>query len=93
MEGHPKVIIEAFASGTPCIVTDIRGSREMVRNGVNGIVVKPKDSEGLSKAIEMVCEDKLLKKKLSKNALSEGSKYYIEKVMSKEIKVLKSMRI
>jgi len=88
MEGQPKVIIEAFASGTPCIVTDVRGSREIVSNYVNGIVVRPKDVAQLSLAIKKVCEDVDFREMLSRNALKESKKYFIEKIMKEEMKTL-----
>jgi len=46
-EGFPNVVIEACAMGLPCIVTDINGSREIVEDGVNGLVVPPCDAENL----------------------------------------------
>ncbi len=41
-EGFPNVVIEAGAMGLPSIVTDINGSREIVVEGRNGIVVPPR---------------------------------------------------
>lgn len=38
-EGVPRSVIEALAAGRPAIVTDIRGCRELVRDGANGYVV------------------------------------------------------
>ncbi len=91
MEGHPKVIIEAFASGTPCIVTDVRGSREVVSDGVNGLVLEPKNVGQLSHAIKTVCDDRDLREMLSKGALRESRTYRMEKVLQREISVLKSL--
>lgn len=38
-EGLPKVLLEAAAAGRPIIASDIRGCREIVRPGVNGVLV------------------------------------------------------
>jgi len=38
-EGVPRSVIEALAAGRPAVVTDIRGCRELVQDGVNGFVV------------------------------------------------------
>jgi glycosyltransferase involved in cell wall biosynthesis len=38
-EGLPNVVLEAMASGVPAIVTDVGGTRELVRCGVDGFVV------------------------------------------------------
>ena len=50
-EGLPKVLLEAAASGRPIVATDLRGCREIVREGVNGFLVPPRDIEALAAAI------------------------------------------
>ena len=44
-EGFPNTVIEAGAMGLPSIVTDINGSREIIVQGENGVIVPPKDAE------------------------------------------------
>jgi glycosyltransferase involved in cell wall biosynthesis len=56
-EGLPKVLLEAAACGKPLIATDVPGCREVVRQGVNGLLVPPKDSQALSDAIASLLED------------------------------------
>ena len=51
-EGFPNVVIEAGAMGLPSIVTDINGSREIIINGKNGIVIPPKDEDELFNAMK-----------------------------------------
>lgn len=46
-EGFPNVVIEAGAMGLPSIVTDINGSREIIIDGENGVIIPPRDSESL----------------------------------------------
>ncbi len=50
-EGMPRIILEAMAMGKPVITTDTAGCRETVVHGINGYLVKIKDSESLSSAI------------------------------------------
>lgn len=38
-EGMPNVVLEAMASGVPAVVTDVGGTRELIRDGVEGYVV------------------------------------------------------
>lgn len=67
-EGFPNVVIEAGAMGLPSIVTDINGSREIIVNGENGIIVPPQDAEALYKAMKRFVEDDKMVKALAANA-------------------------
>lgn len=50
-EGIPKALLEAGACGRPAIVTDVPGCREVVVDGVSGLMVPPRDPEALAEAI------------------------------------------
>jgi glycosyltransferase involved in cell wall biosynthesis len=50
-EGIPKSLIEAAACGKPIITCDMPGCRIIVKDGVNGYLVPPKDSEALAAKI------------------------------------------
>lgn len=66
-EGFPNVVIEAGAMGLPSIVTDINGSREIITDGDNGIIIPPRQTETLRQAMERFITDPDLAKKLSHN--------------------------
>ncbi len=51
-EGMSNVLLESAASGRPIITTDRSGCREIVEDGVNGYVVKQKDSQDLINKLE-----------------------------------------
>ena len=51
-EGFPNVVIEAGAMGLASIVTDINGSREIVKDGLNGTIVPAQDPEALYGAMK-----------------------------------------
>lgn len=51
-EGMSNVLLEACASGRPIITTDRAGCREIIDDGLNGFVVKQKDSDDLISKIE-----------------------------------------
>ena len=67
-EGLPNTLIEAMALGIPCISTDCRpgGAREIIDDGVNGIIVPIGDSAALAVAI-----NKLLKSNELQQSFSE----------------------
>ena len=46
-EGFPNVVLEAGAMGLASIVTDINGSREIILEGQNGVIIPPHDMEAL----------------------------------------------
>ena len=56
-EGFPNTVIEAGAFGLPCIVTDINGSREIIHDGYNGLVVPPHDSDALFSAMKRIIDN------------------------------------
>ena len=51
-EGISNVLLESCACARPIITTDRSGCREVVEDGVNGFVVKQRDSEDLIQKIE-----------------------------------------
>ena len=53
-EGMSRVLLEAAAMGRPLIATDVPGCREVVEDGVTGLLCKPKDCVSLSQKMEMM---------------------------------------
>ena len=51
-EGFPNVVIEAGAMGLPSIVTDINGSREIIIDGKNGVIIPSHDEDALYHAMK-----------------------------------------
>jgi glycosyltransferase involved in cell wall biosynthesis len=50
-EGFPRAPMEAAAMAVPAVVTDVRGCRQTVTNGVTGYVVPPRDADALAAAL------------------------------------------
>lgn len=67
-EGFPNVVIEAGAMGLPSIVTDINGSREIIIDGENGIIVPSKDADALYQALKHFVENPEDVKRMAENA-------------------------
>lgn len=67
-EGFPNCVIEAGAMGLPSIVTDINGSREIIIDGENGIIIPSKDYSELFEAMDLMIEDSELRERLARNA-------------------------
>jgi len=57
-EGFPNTVLEAGAMGLPSIVTDINGSREIIIEGENGVIVKPQNADALYEAMLNMVKNK-----------------------------------
>ena len=67
-EGFPNTVLEAGAMGLPSIVTDINGSREIIRQGENGVIIPPKDANALFEAMINMMRDKKARERMAGNA-------------------------
>ena len=63
-----NVVIEAFASGLPAVVSDQGGPRELVENGKTGYVTRSLDAGDFSAAVLRLVEDVKLRATMGKNA-------------------------
>ena len=54
--------------GLPNIVTDINGSREIIVNGENGLIVPSKDADALYEAMEKMLNDEPMRKSMAGKA-------------------------
>jgi glycosyltransferase involved in cell wall biosynthesis len=59
-EGHPKVLIEALASGVPCVASDCEGNRSLVSDGVTGLLFDPHRAADLAARLGRVLDDEAL---------------------------------
>ena len=67
-EGHPLAPIECLACGTPAVASDIAGLNETIDDGVNGLLVPPRDPAALADALCRVLGDGELLDRLSRAA-------------------------
>ncbi|MGC8588131.1 MAG: glycosyltransferase family 4 protein, partial [Hydrogenobaculum sp.] len=69
LEGIAGALLQAMASGLVCISTDVGGITEYMKDSVNGFLIKPKDIDAMSKAMEKVLNlDDQTKESIIKNA-------------------------
>ncbi|MFV0526933.1 MAG: glycosyltransferase family 4 protein [Acidimicrobiales bacterium] len=64
-EGVPRAAMEAAACGLPLVATDVRGCRQVVADGVNGLLVPARRVEPLARAIRRLVTDPELRRRLA----------------------------
>lgn len=72
-EGVPRCLIEGFAASRPAVATDVRGCRELVRDGVTGFLVPPRDPLALAAALQRMAtveQDRFLAMSAAAHALA-----------------------
>lgn len=67
-EGFPRAAMEAAASGLPVVASDIRGCRQVVEDGVNGVLVPVRDPARLAEAIRRVASDPDLRREMGEES-------------------------
>ena len=92
-EGFPMVMIEAMACGLPAVSFDFQcGPKDIIRHGVNGLLVKNGDIQGLADAMMKLMGDEALRKQMSVEARLVTETYSEEKVMGKWISLFSGER-
>lgn len=79
-EGLSVSLMEAKATGLPCIVSDIRGNNDLIMEGKEGFRLNPDDSRGFSKRILELHLNPDKRKEMSFNNLQTVNKYSIENI-------------
>lgn len=82
-EGFPVSLLEAMATGTPIVATDVCGVSEFVRNGRNGYLVRPKDPKEIAERVLLILENSKLRETISKNNLNDSNNYDQSKLINK----------
>jgi glycosyltransferase involved in cell wall biosynthesis len=64
-EGIPVVLMEAMASGIPCVTTRITGIPELIQSEDEGLLVAPSDASALAAALRRLIEDPALRARIA----------------------------
>lgn len=83
-EGCPNALLEAMGAGLAVVVTDVGGIPDIVRNGINGYLIAPRDVDAIESAICRLVDDPGKRAAISANNYSEAwSKYEAAVVVPK----------
>lgn len=83
-EGIPKALLEAGAMEKPLVAANVVGSKEVIKDGINGFLVKPKNVESLVNALEKLIKDKSLRIKMGEKARKKIVEDFSEEKVVKE---------
>ena len=81
VEGHPNVILEAMASGVPCVASDVPGIREVFSSKKEeGLLVPPQDDQALAEAMTAVLSDESTWQKMAAAGIERAKAFSWETV-------------
>lgn len=82
-EGFPNTVLEAGAMELPSIVTDINGSREIIVQGENGLIIPSHDANALLDAMLNMMSDKDARERMAGNAREMVASRYEQRFVRK----------
>ncbi len=77
-EGVPGVLVEAKIAGIPSIVSGVSYNADIIKDGIDGFILKNNNQDELSKAIKRLDKDRTLLKKMKNNSRDSAEYYYID---------------
>lgn len=82
-EGLPMALAEAMACGVPCVAFDCApGVREIITDGVDGLVVPPRDVDALAEGLDRLMGDEALRRRLGAAARTSVRRFAPDQVLA-----------
>jgi glycosyltransferase involved in cell wall biosynthesis len=86
-EGFSQPALEAMSCGCAVITTPI-GAEDFIEDGKNCLVVPAKNPDAIRMALRRLCEDSVLRERLSRGAIETAQRFYWDRIIDKWEKVL-----
>jgi glycosyltransferase involved in cell wall biosynthesis len=83
-EGLPKSLIEAASVGRPIVTTDVPGCREVVTHMVNGLLIKPRNSNKLAAAISKLVNDPNLRRTMGTESRKKAEAEFSNEIVIRQ---------
>ena len=88
-EGFPNALLEAMVCGLPPVSFDCpSGPGEIIKHGVNGLLVPPGDVKALEESLYVLMQDGGLRSNLGKEAIKVRKRFAIDKIMKQWNKII-----
>lgn len=88
-EGLSVALMEAMASGLPCVVSNIRGNTDLIENGKGGFLCDPTNASEFAKSFQELISNVSLCDQIKKNNMICADEFRIGKVLEKMDKIYK----
>lgn len=86
-EGLPKSIMEAMVNNIPCVVTNTRGLKDLIKSNENGFVVNHGDDQALVSAFTLLIKEGTLRIQMGQKAKQSVEPYLLDKVLQEYISI------
>jgi glycosyltransferase involved in cell wall biosynthesis len=91
-EGLPKSLLEAAASGLPIVTTNVPGCREVVEDGVEGLLVPACDADALAEALAKLIADPVLRARMGAAARARAeAEFGMEAIIDQTLKLYREI--
>ncbi len=87
-EGMPGALLEAMATGLPCVATRIGGTIDVISDGTDGLLVEPGDVEGMAAAVARLLADPELAASLGTAARRTVEAHFTMETIAKSYETL-----
>jgi glycosyltransferase involved in cell wall biosynthesis len=87
-EGLPRTLLEAAACGRAILTTDVPGCRDLVRDGIEGLLTAPGDAAALAKSIMRLASDRQVARGMGEAARARVLDGYTEDAVGKAVVAL-----
>lgn len=77
-EGLTLSVMEAMNFGLPCVVSNVRGNRDLIVSGEGGYIAEPEDSQSFATEIESIFNNAELKEKFSQFNKEKSKEYTVD---------------
>jgi glycosyltransferase involved in cell wall biosynthesis len=85
LDSLPNALIEAMSLGKPSVITSVGGVPEVVKHGVNGVLVAPNDAEQLAKGLLLLMSDSILRAAIVHGAQSTYAEHFCPQMMARKL--------
>lgn len=84
-EGLPRALVEAMASGRPVVASDVPGCRELVRDGIEGLLVPADDVSAVAGALGRLAGDPELRRLMGDAARRRFEQGFTEQIVMRQV--------